>query len=816
MQTLWQDLRYGARMLAKNPGFTVIAVVTLALGIGANTAIFSFINSLFLRPLPVADPDRVVRLYAEDSEGRKFDVFSYPTYADLRDHTEAFQELAAHSHASASVSLGAGAENLEGEIVSGNYFTLLGVNAAMGRTLLPEDDLTLGAHPVVVVSHGFWQRRLGTNAAAVGQQLYINGNPFTVVGVMPENFKGTYQAFAADFWAPMMMHTQVRPRGLELDMRGWGWLHGTGRLKEGVTLAQAQAELDHIAGVLQQNYPKVNQGVTFRLYRASALPEEFREGASGMLVFFMAVVGLVLLAACANIAGILMARMTARHQEIAVRQSLGATRTRLVRQWLTESLLLSLLGSISGMLFAVWAADGLAMLVPPDFTNFSPALGLDARVLAFTLIVSVLAGVLCGLFPALRASRTDIVSALKKAGATVAGGRHSARLQQASIVVQIAVSLVLLVAAGLLLRSLQNSAAFDPGFKTENLLLARIDLRRSGYSKERGRVFYEQLTERLKALPGVEAVTSAMVVPLGTSRESQGFRIPGHTPPNGRTTFSIANNIVGPDYFTALGIPLLRGRDFDARDAQPGAKPVAVINETMARQFWPDGDAVGQNIQDGTKGPMIEIIGIARDIKYYTLAEEPRPYLYASAAQFYDAAGMTMHIRTAGNPSTLTPAVKKEVESLDSNLAVYGITTFAELRQTPLFANRAMAIVSSLFGLLTLALAGIGIYGVISYSVRQRTHELGVRMALGAEASDVLKLILAEGLKLALIGIVIGLGAAFAMTRWMETLLFEVRPTDPLTFTGIAVVLTLVTLTACYIPARRATRVDPIIALRYE
>ncbi len=813
MQTLWQDLRFGLRMLAKNPGFTVIAVVTLALGIGANTAIFSFVNSLFLRPLPVADPDRVVRLYAEDSEGRKFDVFSYPNYADLRDHTEAFQELAAHSHATTSLSVGTGAEIVEGEIVSGNYFNLLGVRAAMGRTILPEDDMTLSAHPVVVVSHGFWQRRLGAQAGAVGQQLYINGNPFTVVGVMPESFKGTYQAFAADFWASMMMHTQVRPGGNRLDKRGSGWLHGTGRLKPGATIAQAQAELDHIAGVLQQNYPKVNQGVTFRLYRASALPEEFRQGASGMLGFFMAVVGLVLLAACANIAGILMARMTARHQEIAVRQSLGATRTRLVRQWLTESLLLSLLGSIGGLLFAVWAADGLAMLVPPDFTNFSPALNLDTRVLAFTLMVSMLAGVLCGLFPALRASRTDIVAALKKG--TVAGGRHSARLQQASIVVQIAVSLVLLVAAGLLLRSLQNSAAFDPGFKTENLLLGDIELGRLGYNEERGRAFYERLTERLKALPGVEAVTSAMVVPLGTSRESRSFRIPGHTPPAGRSTFSIANNIVGPDYFRAMGIPLLRGRDFDARDARPGAKPVAVINETLARQFWPAGDAVGQNIQDGTNGPMVEIIGIARDIKYYTLAEEPRPYLYASAAQIYEGS-MMVHIRTAGNPSSLTLVVRKEIESLDPNLALSGLTTLEELRQTPLFANRAMAIVSSLFGLLTLALSAVGIYGVISYSVRQRTHELGVRMALGAEASDVLKLILAQGLKLALIGIVIGLAAAFAMTRWMETLLFEVRPTDPLTFTVIAAVLTLVTLAACYIPARRATRVDPIIALRYE
>ncbi|HKQ75250.1 MAG TPA: ABC transporter permease [Blastocatellia bacterium] len=815
MQTFLQDVRFGVRMLLKNPGFTMITMLTLALGIGANTAIFSFVNSLFLRPLPVPDPDRVARLYGEEKRGGKFDSFSYPNYADLRDRSQTLQALAAHRDVAASVGLGAGAENTEGEIVTGNYFQTLGVNAAMGRALLPEDDRNPGAHPMVVISHAFWNRRLGADKNAVGKKLYINGHPFTVVGVMPEGFTGTYQAFTADFWAPMMMHAQVRPRGMTIDKRGWGWLKGTARLKPGVTLAEAQAELDRLTKQILQESPRGNDSVAgFRLYPASALPEEFRQGASGMLGFFMAVVGLVLLATCANIAGLILARMTSRQREIAVRQALGATRIRLARQWLTESVLLALFGSAAGLLFALWAADGLMALTPPDFRNFSPGLQLDARVLAFTLAVSMVAGALCGLFPALRASRTDLVAVLNEGGSATSGGRHRSRLQQAFVVTQVAVSLVLLVAAGLLLRSLQNSAAFDPGFKTDNLLLAQIDLRRQGYSAEQGQSLYRQLTERLKSLPGVRAVTSALVVPLGGGQESLGFIIPGHVAPNGSRYISIANNTVGPDYFAAMGIPLLRGRDFDERDARPGAPQVAVINETMARRFWPNGNAVGQSVQTRTDGPTIEIVGVVRDIKYYSLAEEPMPYVYASAAQFYTP-DATMHIRTAGNSKALMRAAQKEIESLDPNLAT-NFTTFEELRQAPLFPARAMAIVSSLFGLLALSLAAVGIYGVTSYTVGQRTREVGIRIALGAQRIAILRLIVGQSVMITLIGVGVGLVAAMALTRYLSSLLIGVSAYDPLTFVMIAFLLTFVALLACWIPARRATKVDPMIALRCE
>jgi len=816
MDALWQDLRFGLRMLLKNPGFTLVAVITLALGIGANSAIFSFVNALFLSPLSAPNPDRVTRLYAEDTEGRKFDVFSYPNYADLRDRSQTLQALAAHRQVAASVGIGAGAENTEGELVTGNYFQALGVNAALGRALLPEDDQTPGAHPVVVISHAYWSRRLGADRSAVGKKLYINGHPFTVVGVMPEGFKGTYQAFAADFWAPLMMHAQVRPRGMTLDSRGYGWLSGTARLKPGVTLAEAQAELDRITKQILQESPRGNGNVTgFRLYPASVLPEEFRQGASGMLGFFMAVVGLVLLAACANITGLMLARMTSRHREIAVRHSLGATRLRLMRQWLTESLLLALCGSAAGLLFALWAADGLMALTPPDFGNFSPSLRLDARVLVFTLAVSVVAGLLCGLFPALRASRADLGVALKEGGSAAAGGRHGSRMQKSFVVTQVAVSLVLLVVAGLLLRSLQSTAAFDPGFKTDNLLLTQIDLRRQGYSEEQGQAFYRRLAERLKILPGVRGVTSAVVVPLGTNRESRGFIIPGHVAPNGSRFTSIANNVVGPDYFAAMGIPLLRGRDFDERDAQPGAPPVAVINETMARRFWPNGDAVGQSVQTKVNGPAIEIVGVVRDIKYYSLAEDPLPYVYASAAQYYTP-DATMHIRAAGDPKALMRVARKEIESLDPNLAITGFTTFAELRQVPLFPARAMAIVSSLFGLLALLLAAVGIYGVTSFTVGQRTREIGVRIALGAERGDIFRLIVGQGLAITLIGVGVGLVAALALTRFLSSQLFGVSARDPLTFTAVALLLTFVASVACWIPARRAAKVDPMVALRTE
>jgi putative ABC transport system permease protein len=814
MDNLLQDVRFGARMLLKRPGFAFVAVLTLALGIGANTAVFSFINALFLRPPAVGAPTRLVRLYGATDE-RPFDVFSYANYRDLRDRTQVFAGLAAHSYVSASLNTGAGAASAAGELVTGNYFDVLGVGAGAGRTLTPADDETEGAHPVVVISHALWQRTFGGAPNVLGQKLYLNAQPFTVIGVMPASFRGSYESLPADFWTPMMMYEQVRPRGVALDKRGWGWLNGTGRLKPGVTLQQAQAELQRVAAQLRQDYPGTNRDLQFRLYQATALPEEFRQGVSGVLGFFMAVVGLVLLTACANVASILLARVMTRRREIAVRQALGATRVRLVRQWLTESLLLTFVGGAAGLLVAIWLSDALLLLIPPDFASFAPVVQLDARVLAFTFVISLGTGLCCGLFPALRAGRVEIGTVLKDEGTGAAGNLHRSRLQQLFVVGQVAVSLLLLVVAGLLLRSLRASESFDPGFRTDNLLLARFDLRPLRYDEQKGRAFYQQLTERLKTLPGVEGATFATVVPLGLDRESQGYIIPGHQPPSGRKSFSLANNVTGPDYFRTMGIPLVRGRDFNAHDADAGAPPVVVINETMARQFWPDSDPLGQFIQPGGTDINAQIIGVARDIKYYTLAEQPQPYVYISFAQQYTP-GLIVHLRTTGDPQALARTLRHEVELLDPNVPASDVTTFTELRRGPLFPGRAMAAVSSLFGLLALVLTAVGLYGVMAYSVSQRTREIGIRIALGAHRADIFKLIVGRGLVLALGGIALGLAAAVALTRFLSSLLFNVSATDPRVYLVVSLLLAAVALLACYIPARRATKVDPMIALRYE
>ena len=812
---LRQDLHYALRMLVRQPVFTLIAVITLALGIGANTAVFSFINTLFLRPLAVHEPEQVVRLYATGEMNSRFDVFSYPNYLDLRDRSQSFAALAAHQRVSVSFSADPVSENLQGELVTGNYFTVMASKAELGRTLLPGDDEAPGASPVIVISQGMWQRRFGSAPDAVGMSVYLNGHPFTVVGVMPSSFKGSYEAMTAEFWAPMMMYQQVRPRGTEITNRGWGWLSGTGRLKPEVSVEQAREELALLSAQLRQDHPNMNAQVGFELYQASPLPESFNESVARILQFILAIVSLVLLVTCANIASILLARLTARRREIAVRQSLGAGRSRLVRQWLTESLLLAFFGGAAGLALAWWLQGAMLTLLPPDFSEFALAPQLDWRVLAFALATVLGTGIIFGLAPALRAGRTEVVTALKEGGGGTAGSTHRSRLFGFLIVFQVAASLVILVVAGLLLRSLNKIDSFDPGFNPHDILLTNIDLRRHRYNEAQGRVFYQQLTERLKRLPGAQSVTFATTVPLGFNRDRFGVHIDGHQPPPGRTTFPIDYNIVGPDYFATMGIPIQQGRAIEERDGAAGAKPVAVINATMARRFWPHEEAVGKGFQLGTRGPRIEVVGVARDSKYYSLNEEPRSFIYGSFGSSYSPS-VTFHVRVASKPESLTRALQREVEAIDPKVASFDTQTFDELRKGPLFPSRVMALVSGLFGALAAVLAALGLYGVISYSVSQRTHELGVRIALGARRHDILRLVLGHGMLLAGAGVVVGVGAAFAVTRFLSSLLFGVTPTDPLTFVSMAVLLIAVALAACYLPARRATRVDPMVALRYD
>jgi predicted permease len=812
MGTLLQDIRYGLRSLLKNPGFTAVAVATLALGIGANTAIFSYINSLFLRPLSVAQPEQLVRIYAT-GEGGRFDVMSYPNFQDLQRQVGAF--AAASVNQSVDVSLGTDDTPVivVGELVSGTYFAMLQVRPALGRLLTPEDDVIEGGHPQVVISDGLWKRRFGGSPDAVGRTIRLNSHPFTIVGVAPEGFRGSYEAFPADFWAPVAMHEQVRPRGLSYTRRGWGWLHATARLKPGVSLAQANAEVEAVAARFRSD-KFIDAGESFRLVPAQAMPEESGDMAAKGLGAFLLVVGLVLLVACANIASVVLTRVTARRREVSIRRSLGATRGRLVQQWLVESCLLALLGGVAGAITAIWLRDSMFLLVPRDFGGFAPTAPLDLRVMGFALALSLVTGLLFGVIPAMRASNIEPTAFLKE-GAS-AGGQRRSRLFGTFVAGQVAVSMVLLVTAGLLLQSLRNSESFDPGFATHRLALGFVDFRQLGYTPEQSRESLEQIASRLRESPTVESATYAIVVPLGNSRESQGFAIPGHTPPADRGYFSIATNVVGSDYFSTMRIPLLAGRGFDARDAKAGAPPVIVINETMARRFWPNRNPVGETIQMlGTPPVPLQIIGVARDIKYYTLGEPPMPYLYGSASQL-PLTSAELHVRMRASAGSDANLIRRAVADVAPGLVVAEAMSFEELRHGPLFPQRVLAGVTGLFGVLVMLLTALGVYGIVSYTVNLRTRELGVRMALGAGPQEIYRMVIGRELAVIAIGVALGMVAAVAVARGLSQLLFGIAAFDPLTYAGVGVMLLGVGAVACWIPARRAARVDPVVALRYE
>jgi predicted permease len=797
------NLRHALRTLARRPGLSAVAIVTLAVGIGANTAIFTYTNALLLRPLDVSEPERVVRLYATSPTQGRFDVFSYANYADLRDRSASFTALAAHQRTTASVSLGTagGAEQRDCEVVTGNYFAVMGETPLLGRLLAPEDDRTVGGHPVAVISHRLWTERLAADPAVIGRRLLINAHPFTIVGVTREAFRGSYEALPSDVWAPLAMYEQVRPRGVALTNRGWGWLSGAGRLQPGVTREQAQAELDRLAAQLRREHPGSNEKTGFRIYPAGALPEEYAEGARRLLAFALAVTALVLLVACSNVAALLLGAGVARSREIATRLALGAGRGRIARQLVTESALLALAGAGAGMLLAAWTRDLLLLLAPPGF-GLSPVLEADSRVLAFTLAGALVTGIIFGVVPALAACRRDPVGALRAAAA--GPGAPASRLFSAFVIGQVALSCVLLVAAGLLLRSLRESALFDPGFRTERLVLLGADLKLNGYTEARGRDLYARLLDRLKALPGVEGASMAMLVPLSGSSEGMAFRVPGREKP-----VSIARAIVGPDYFATMGIPLVAGRDF----TPAVANREVIVNQTMARRYWPEENAVGKVFQVAG-GPAVEIVGVARDSKYYSLGEEPRPYVYMPFAQFYWP-DMVIHVRAARDTSAALAAARAEFRALDPELAV-SAATFEELRAGPLAPARAMAWMSAVFGAVALALTAIGLYGILAYTVGLRTREIGVRMALGAQRHEVARQVVTRALWLCSTGAALGLAAAAAVSQLLKEALFGVRPLDPMSFTVAAAVLALTALAAALLPAHRAASVDPITALREE
>jgi predicted permease len=812
METFRQDLRYSLRVLMKRPGFALIVTLTLALSIGANTTIFTWIKAVLLQPLPgIERPEELVEIWGATRNNSALST-SYLDYLDFRERNEVFSGLVAHQVLPLNLGRGAKPERVWGTIVSGNYFDVLGVKAALGRTFLPEEDRTPNTHPVVVISHGLWQRRFGGDPNVIGQTVTLNEHDFTIVGVAPKEFGSTFSGAALDVWTPVMMKDYVARPHFSLTDRGSRWLMVMGRLKPGATVAQTQARVATIAGQLARGYPQTNEQLGVEVYSLTRSPYSLRQTMRPALAMLMAVVVLVLLIACANIANLLLARATSRRKEIAVRMALGASRKRLVQQLLTESLALASLGGLSGLLLAFWTARSLKAFLPPFGLATSFDISPDAHVFGFTLVVTVITGLLFGLAPALQASRPDLVATLKDDSGV--GGRSQRRfsLRYLLVVAQMALSVLALVGAGLFVRSLWLAQKADPGFNSDGVVLASFDPFLNSYNETRGREFYRRLVERVEATAGMQSVSLARRLPLTLSGIAfAAVAIEGYTPGHDED-IRINYETVGPKYFQTMGIQLVRGRDFNERDNER-APGVVVINETMAHRYWPGGEALGKRLKLGKD--WLEIVGVAGEVKQRRLNEPPQPFLYLPLLQDYRS-NMILVARTTLELGAALQVVQNVVAALDPNMPIFDVKTLNEHIGVSLFLPRMAATLLSLFGLLALLLAAIGLYGVMSYAVSQRTREIGIRISLGARRRDVLKLIMGQGLILSLIGIGAGLAAALGVTQLIAHLLYRVSATDPATFTLIALLLTGVALAACYIPARRATRVDPMIALRNE
>jgi putative ABC transport system permease protein len=808
---VYQDLRYGARLLLLHPGFTAVAVLTLALGIGANTAIFTLLDRVLIRPLPVERPEQLVALVS-NAEGDP-SIFSYPAYASLRDNNDVLVGLVAYFQRTFSVTDGTHSERVTGQIVSGNYFSVLGVQPALGRFFLAEEDQTPGAYPVVVIGHGLWHRRFAADPTVVGRTLTINGYPFTVIGVAASAFTGTTRGTVTDVYVPAMMQAQVQPgnRGA-LSNPNFGFLRLIGRLKPNVSREQAQAALSSLADAPAQRAPAPKDGKD----RGKAASVLLMDGSRGHtdrvrdlslpLKLMMGVVGFVLLIACANVANLLLARAATRQNEIAVRLAIGASSFRIVRQLLTESTILSALGGGAGLLFAVWFTGVLtgiqqqAAFVPRTVDG-----SLDARTLAFTLGLSLVTGVVFSLAPALQASKPDFLTALTRTTRSVASGGRG--LRSLLVVTQVALSLIVLIGAALCVRSLRALQAIDPGLEPARVVTATFDLGQNGYDQPRGRQFIAALTERIARLPGVEAVSLVNIPPFSSRFWISGATIEGYQRrPNERLAFNF--NAVSPDYFRTLRIPLTHGREFTAQDRQD-APGVIIVNEAAAQRYWSGESPVGKRTSVG------EVVGVVANSKERGLTEHPRPTIYLSLLQNY-MSELTVQARTTTDPHTLLTAIRREVQALDARLPLYDTGTLTAQKDGSLYSERVSATLLTLFALLAVLVAGVGIYGVLSYGVTERTREMGIRLAHGAQPRDLFRLVVGHGMVLTIIGLGIGVGASLALTRLIQRLLFGVSPTDPLTFVMIPLSLAAVALLACWLPARRATRMNPVAALRYE
>lgn len=816
MQTFWQDIRFSIRLILKRPSFTFIAVITLALGIGANTAIFSLVNTVLLRPLQIEKPEQVYQV-VPTSKTNALLAFSYPDYVDFRDRNDVLAGLIATRFAPVSLSQSGGNERLWSYLVTGNYFDVLGVKAIKGRTFAPEEDKTKLSHPVAVLSYGCWQKRFGGNQEIIGKEVSLNGHNFKVIGIAPQGFKGTEIVIEPEIYVPMMMLEWIEPGSKWLDERFNHNIFVAARLKDGVSPEQAEASLNIIANQLAKEYPDTNEGITISLSKPGFVIPVLRDTVVTTSVVLMGIVGLVLLLACINIANLLLARSTERRKEIAIRLSIGASRFRIVRQLLTESVLIALIGGTVGLLLGVWLVDLVVAYQPQVDIPFRIEIQTDWRVFIFSFAASLITGVVFGLIPALRSTQPEIVPDLKDA--TSQSSFRRSRLVSGLVVAQISLSLILLIAAGLVLRTMQQLQTMDVGFTVEKGLVMSFDVSLQGYDEERGKQFQKQVIERVNGMPGVKSAALTGFLPLSLNVSYSGFFVEGKPAERGMNIPNAMNSSVSTGYFKTMGVTLLGGREFTEQDTKDSAKTL-VVNEAFVRRFIPElknaADAIGKRVSRGSAdGPFIQIIGVTTNGKYFSITEDTQPIAYFPLAQNYNSF-TTLVVRTESDERKMIAPIRREIQQLDASLPVFQAKTVEEHLGFTLFPSRAAASLLSTFGLLALILAAIGIYGVMAYAVSQRTREIGIRMALGAKTSDVLKMILKQGLSLVFIGVAIGASLAFALTRLMTSLLYGISATDPLTFAAIALLLMVVAFVACFLPARRASKVDPMIALRYE
>ena len=821
MGTLSQDVRFALRTMIRNPGFTVAAVVSLALGIGANTTIFTLLNAILLAPLPVERPSELVAAYTTDRVTTIGGLggllpMSHPNFEDFRQQNRFLLDMAAYSMPS-PISLITTGEPQQGfaELATGNYFRVLGVKPAMGRFFLPDEDTTPGGDAVVVVSYGSWQRRFGGDPSVVGRTVSLNGTAFTIIGVAPKGFNGVNSLFSPDMWVPSMMYRQVLPGQMRswVDERRALLFFAAARLKPGATIGQAEANLKTIAAVLEREYPEPNKGRSIALrplVQATIFPGIRDAFVLGGAVL-MTVVGLVLLIACSNVANLLMARASARRQEIAMRVALGATRARLARQLLTESVLLSALGGGLGLVVARAGRDGIWSLRPPFLAQNLVDLTFDYRVLLFTAVVSLATGVLFGLIPALQASRPDVVTALKEETRGGGTNRRRALLGRVLVGAQVALSTVALVAAGLFLRSLQRANDIDAGFDVDHLAVVGVNAGQGGYDELRVQQFYRTVHERIAGTPGVQSTAFASSAPLTGALYKTVIKA-GEDPGSTAARNMVANIVSSPGYFQTVGIPLLRGRDFTDADRE-GSVRVAVVNQTLADRLWPGEDPIGKQFRFYTDSFYHQVVGVVKTSKYMMLGEDPQPAAYVALDQ-NGSDTMVLVLKTGGQPGAVLGTAQREIRAIDAHVPLTNPFTMREILKQSLWPARLAAILLGVLGGLALALASVGVYGVMAYAVAQRTREIGVRMALGANRNQVLTMVLRQAMAPVLVGIVIGVAGALAISRVVARLLFGLSATDPATFGTVGAILLLVALVASWVPARRASRLDPLLALR--